>query len=90
MLFVKNIKKSSFPCFNMSYMTQKWHLRTVTQVFVGLKDDIIWFFFTSINKNRLNRVMLPEKVLDTGKYKKLGKAELCFSALYFYSIYKVS
>jgi hypothetical protein len=39
--------------------------------------------------------MLPEKVLDTGKYKKneqraktpkLGKEELCFFALHFYSM----
>jgi hypothetical protein len=27
------------------------------------------------NKNRLNRVMLPEKVLDTGKYKKMNKGQ---------------
>jgi hypothetical protein len=48
-----------------------------------------------VNKNPLNLVMLPEKVLDTGKYKKneqraktpkLGKAELWFLALLFYSM----
>jgi hypothetical protein len=46
-------------------------------------------------KDNKNRVMLPEKVLDTGKYKKneqraktpkLSKAELCFFALHFYSM----
>jgi hypothetical protein len=30
----------------------------------------LWVFDNDKNKNRLNRVMLPEKVLDTGKYKK--------------------
>jgi hypothetical protein len=48
-----------------------------------------------LNKNWLNRVMLPKKVLDTGKYKKmnkgqktpkLGKAELWFFAMHFYSM----
>jgi hypothetical protein len=27
------------------------------------------------NNNRLNRVMFPEKVLDTGKYKKINKGK---------------
>jgi hypothetical protein len=27
------------------------------------------------NKNQLNWVMLPEKVLDTGKYKKINKGQ---------------
>jgi hypothetical protein len=30
---------------------------------------------TKIKKNRLNRVMLPEKVFDTGRYKKMNKGQ---------------
>jgi hypothetical protein len=54
-----------------------------------------FYYATLQNKNRLNWLVLPEKGLDTGKYKKneqrakpskLGKAELWFYALHFYSM----